>query len=98
MIELMGKRPELTFVVGKDSIGWAASPDEREKLVEALRKAYSERKALDESALRARTIALDKYSVDALCANTGSYCPGDEGRSTNSTRKGSGNRCDGVRR
>jgi hypothetical protein len=66
MIERMGRSPELALVLEEDSMGWALSPDEPEKLLEPLLEAYSEREDLHGTALRARTIALEKYSERAL--------------------------------
>jgi UDP-N-acetylglucosamine:LPS N-acetylglucosamine transferase len=64
MIELTGHRLELALVLEEDSVGWAVSPDEPEQLVEAILKLSAERKELDGMARHARTLALEKSSVE----------------------------------
>jgi len=54
---------ELALVVEEERVGWAAPPNEPEKLLETIFAAYDKRGELREMGERARRAALEKYSL-----------------------------------
>lgn len=65
MLALTEEHSELALVISDDNVGWTAPPGQPEALCERIKEIYKGRSDLKEMGDRARSAALDKYSLHA---------------------------------
>jgi colanic acid biosynthesis glycosyl transferase WcaI len=68
ILALTEEGSELAQVIADDNVGWTVPPLEPERLLEVIELIYSERHKLGEMGERARTAALERYSVEVAVA------------------------------
>lgn len=64
ILALMDPNSELSIVIDEDRIGWHAEAGNPEDLVEVIKNVYDHRESLPEQGVRARTSAVEKYSLE----------------------------------
>jgi len=63
VLALTEELSEVAMVIEEDRVGWFVPPHQPDKLLEMIYKIYDERSNIEEMSVRARSAALEKYSL-----------------------------------